>query len=115
MPGAKQEAFSLHGKPPTGWGKQIRRTIMEEFEITKRIQVVDPEKATGELREIFDDIERVRGKGKITAVFRAMGVAPEYLKAHWMYNVADKTKHKISIKMKEMISTAVSTAVGCKV
>lgn len=88
---------------------------MEEFEITKRIKVVDPEKATGELRKIFDDIERVRGKGKITAVFRALGVAPEYLRAHWMYNVADKTEHKISIKMKEMISAAVSVAVGCKV
>ena len=88
---------------------------MEDFEYTKRIKLVDPERATGELRELFDDIERVRGKGKITPVFTALANAPEYLKAHWMYNVADKTVHKISIKMKEMISVAVSVAVGCKV
>lgn len=88
---------------------------MEEFEITRRIKVVDPEKATGELRKIFDEIEQVRGKGKITAVFRSLALAPEYLKAHWMYNVADKTEHKISVKMKEMISAAVSVGVGCKV
>ncbi len=88
---------------------------MEDFEYTKRIKLVDPEQATGELREIFDDIERARGKGKITSVFTALAKAPEYLKAHWMYNVADKTVHKISIEMKEMISVAVSVAVGCKV
>ncbi len=88
---------------------------MEEFEYTKRIKLADPAKATGELREIFDEIERVRGKGKITPVFRALGNAPEYLRAHWMYNVADKTMHNISIKMKEMISVAVSVALGCKV
>lgn len=87
---------------------------MAEFEFTKRIKLVDPEKTTGELREIFDEIEQVRGKGKITPVFKALGNASEYLRAHWMYNVADKTKHKISIKMKEMISVAVSVALGCK-
>ena len=88
---------------------------MKDFEYSKRIKLVDPEKATEEVREIFDDIERVRGKGKITPVFMALANAPEYLKAHWIYNVADKTEHKISIKMKEMISVAVSVAVGCKV
>jgi len=87
---------------------------MDEFEFTKRIKLTDPEKTTGELREIFEDIERVRGKGKITPVFRALGNAPEYLRAHWLYNVADKTNHRISIKMKEMISVAVSVALGCK-
>ena len=88
---------------------------MENFEYTKRIKLVDPEKATGELGEIYDEIEKVRGKGKITPVFMALANAPEYLKAHWMYNVADKTKHRISIKTKEMISAAVSVVLGCKV
>lgn len=87
---------------------------MTEFEYTKRIKLADPEKSSGELREIFEEIERVRGKGKITPVFKALGNAPEYLRAHWLYNVADKTKHNISGKMKEMISAAVSVVLGCK-
>jgi alkylhydroperoxidase/carboxymuconolactone decarboxylase family protein YurZ len=80
-----------------------------------RVKLIDPQSAVGEIREIYDDIERVRGKGKIAPIFMALANVPEYLKAHWEYNRADKrTGSRITNRTKEMISIVVSVALGCR-
>lgn len=80
-----------------------------------RVRLVEVAEAPDAVRSIYDEIEAVRGPGKVTPVFKALANIPEYLRAHWEYNKANNRKGKLTKKTKEMISVAVSVALGCKV
>jgi len=81
-----------------------------------RVRFIEPKQASGEVRKIFDEIEEMRGKGKISSVFQTLAIVPEYLKAQWEYNKANELqkRRKLSLKTKDMISVAVAMALGCK-
>jgi hypothetical protein len=80
-----------------------------------RLKLVDPKTATGEVRKIYDEIEEARGKGKTNTLWMSLANNPGYMRAHWEYNKANKKKGRVSNRLKESISVAVSRALGCKI
>ena len=42
-----------------------------------RVRFIEPKQATGEVRKIFDEIEEIRGKGKISYVFQTLATVPD--------------------------------------
>lgn len=81
-----------------------------------RIKLIDPNEASDRVRQLFNEIEEVRGEGKVSVPFRALANIPEYLRAHWEYTKASKREgNRVTNKTKEMISIVVSVTFGCKV
>ena len=48
-----------------------------------RIQLVDPQEARGRVKEIFDEIEAVRGPGRVSNLLRAYANHLPSLESHW--------------------------------
>ena len=48
-----------------------------------RIKLVDPKEARGRVREIFDEIEQVRGPGRVPNLMRAYANHPPSLESNW--------------------------------
>jgi uncharacterized peroxidase-related enzyme len=81
-----------------------------------RIKLIDSNEASDRARQVFKEIEEIRGEGKVSVPFRALANVPEYLRAHWEYTKANKREgSRVTNKTKEMISVVVSVALGCKV
>lgn len=53
-----------------------------------RIGLVDPAKARGRVREIFDEVEALRGPGRVSNLLRAYANHPPSLESTW-----DRMKH----------------------
>lgn len=77
-----------------------------------RISLPDPATATGELKEIFDEIEKAAGK--VGNIWRAYGVKPALLRATWERRKALMTRGELRGELREGIALAVSEANGCE-
>ena len=53
-----------------------------------RIRLIEPSEARGRVREIFDEIEAVRGPGRVPNLMRAYGNHLPSLESNW-----DRMKH----------------------
>jgi len=77
------------------------------------IHLVPPEEATGELKELYDDLERVRGKGRVSNLFKGYGVFPALAKANFQRLNILLGQGKLSLKLKEAVLTALAEINHC--
>ncbi|MFW5756402.1 MAG: peroxidase-related enzyme [Tangfeifania sp.] len=78
-----------------------------------RIKVIQPEEATGRLKEIYDDL--VKKRGKLADVHKIQSLRPESIVAHMdLYMEIMFTKSELSRAEREMMAVVVSAANGCE-
>lgn len=77
------------------------------------IVCVPPEEATGLRKELYDDLERVRGKGKVSNLFKAYSAFPELGIANFKRLVVLLTRGSLSVKFKESVMTALAEINRC--
>ncbi len=76
------------------------------------IQTIEPDEAEGELREIYDELTRSRGK--IAEVHKIQSLNPPTISAHMeLYKRVVFSRSPLSRAEREMIAVAVSAANGC--
>lgn len=78
------------------------------------IDLVPPEQATGPLKSLYDDLERVRGKGRVSNLFKGYGAFPELAQANFHRLTVLLAKGKLSVKLKEAVMTALAEINHCK-
>jgi hypothetical protein len=71
-----------------------------------RIHLTPISEATGELRELYRDIERVRGPGKVSNLFRGYGAWPALARKNWERMQVLLTQGTLSRALKEAIMLA---------
>ena len=76
-----------------------------------RIRFIEPEEATGRVKEIFDEIEET--EGMVPALFRAYALFPDLLEANWHQHKALMHSGLLSFRMKESIMLTVADANRC--
>ena len=78
------------------------------------IDLVPAEKATGDLKVLYDDLERVRGKGRVSNLFKGYGAFPELAQANFKRLNILLGKGKLSVKLKEAVLLALAEINHCK-
>ena len=77
-----------------------------------KIQIIQPEEATGRLKEIYDDL--VSSRGKIAEVHKIQSLRPESIVKHMdLYMEIMFTKSELSRAEREMIAVVVSASNKC--
>ncbi|HES59377.1 MAG TPA: peroxidase, partial [Caldithrix sp.] len=78
-----------------------------------RIRVIEPDEATGRLKEIYDDLTKKRGK--LAGVHKIQSLRPESIVAHMdLYLEIMFSKSELSRAEREMMAVVVSVANGCE-
>lgn len=78
-----------------------------------RIKIVEPEEATGRLKEIYDDI--VKKRGKLADVHKIQSLRPESIVHHMdLYLEIMFSKSELSRAEREMMAVVVSAANDCE-
>ncbi len=77
------------------------------------IDLAPTEQATGKLRELYDDLERVRGKGHVSNLFKAYGAFPELGIANFKRLSVLLGQGTLSAKLKESVMTALAVINHC--
>jgi alkylhydroperoxidase/carboxymuconolactone decarboxylase family protein YurZ len=78
-----------------------------------RVRYVEIEEAEGLVREVYEDIQRVRGRGRVSNLFKSYAHFPELLKANWEQSKAVMSDGALSHRFKEGLAVAISAANGC--
>lgn len=77
-----------------------------------RIQVIEPEKGTGVLKEIYDEL--VQKRGKLSEVLKIQSLHPESIRSHVnFYMDIMFSKTSLTRAEKELLAVVVSVANGC--
>ena len=76
-----------------------------------RIKLIEPEEATGRVKEIFDEI--TEKEGYVPALFRAYAHLPVLLEANWQQHKALMFEGRLSFRLKEAIMLTVADANRC--
>jgi uncharacterized peroxidase-related enzyme len=77
------------------------------------IDLVPIEGATGPRRELYDEIEQVRGPGRVSNLFKAYAAFPELAKANFRRLMVLLSQGTLSVKFKEAVMTALAEANRC--
>lgn len=78
-----------------------------------RIKIIEPENATGKLKEIYSDL--VKRRGKIATVHKMQSLNPESIVNHMdLYMTLMYGKSPIRRAQREMIAVVVSSANNCR-
>jgi thioredoxin 1 len=77
------------------------------------IDLVPVERATGARKAVYDEVERVRGPGRVSNLFKAYAAFPELAKANFQRLNVLLTKGSLSVKFKEALMTALAEANKC--
>jgi uncharacterized peroxidase-related enzyme len=78
------------------------------------ITLTPVEEATGARKELYDEVERVRGKGRVSNLFKAYGAFPELAKANFQRLNVLLGGGTLSGKLKEAIMTALAEINHCE-
>lgn len=78
------------------------------------ITLVPPEEATGDLKKLYDDLERVRGKGRVSNLFKGYGAFPALAQANFQRLNILLGQGKLSTKLKEAVLTALAELNHCE-
>jgi uncharacterized peroxidase-related enzyme len=89
-------------------GQWSRETSTPPF-----IELVPPESATGARKELYDELERIRGPGRVSNLFKAYSAFPELGQANLRRLMVLLTKGSLSVKFKEAVMTALAEANKC--
>ncbi len=77
------------------------------------IEFVPVDKATGTLKQLYDELERVRGKGRVSNLFKAYGAFPELGLANFKRLTVLLSQGTLSPKLKEAVMTALAVINHC--
>ena len=77
------------------------------------IELTPVEQASGKLKELYDDLERVRGKGRVSSLFKAYGAFPELGLANFKRLSVLLGQGTLSVKLKEAVMTALAVINHC--
>ena len=77
------------------------------------VEAIEEEDASGLVKEIYEEMKRVREWDRVPLIWRAMAVQPEYLRANWERYKAIMLQGELSSLTKEMIALAVSMVNRC--
>ena len=77
------------------------------------IELVPPEQASGARRALYDELEKVRGKGRVSNLFRAYAAFPELGMANFRRLMVLLTQGSLTVKFKEAVMTALAEINRC--
>ena len=77
------------------------------------IDLVPPEEAEGERQALYGELERVRGPGRVSNLFRAYSAFPALGMANFRRLVVLLTQGRLSVKFKEGVMTALAEVNRC--
>jgi hypothetical protein len=77
------------------------------------IKLIPPDEADGELKALYADIERVRGAGRVSNLFRGYGAFPALARANWERLQVLLGQGTLTRKLKEAIMIAAAEVNGC--
>jgi uncharacterized peroxidase-related enzyme len=77
------------------------------------IDLVPIEGATGARKELYDEMERVRGPGRVSNLFKAYAAFPALAKANFQRLMVLLSQGNLSVKFKEAVMTALAEANKC--
>ena len=77
------------------------------------IELVPPEHAEGERRALYGELERMRGPGQVSNLFRAYSAFPALGMANFRRLGVLLTQGKLSVKFKEGVMTALAEVNRC--
>ncbi len=79
------------------------------------IKMIPEEKATGKVKDIYEQIKSKLGIDFVPNLYKVMGPNPAYLEANWNKVKAVMIEPgKLDRLTKEIIAVAVSAALGCE-
>jgi uncharacterized peroxidase-related enzyme len=77
------------------------------------IDLVSIEQATGPRKALYDEMERVRGPGRVSNLFKAYAAFPALAQANFHRLMVLLSKGNLSVKFKEALMTALAEANKC--
>ncbi len=79
------------------------------------IALIPEEEATGQVKEIYQDIMQTHGIDFVPNMYKAMASKPSYLEANWnRIKTIMQEPGKLDKLTKEIIAVAVSAVSGCE-
>ncbi|HXG91429.1 MAG TPA: carboxymuconolactone decarboxylase family protein [Blastocatellia bacterium] len=78
------------------------------------IPLISEQQATGQVKEIFDDVKHTLGLPFVPNLFKAMANYPAYLEASWHRFKVIMGPGKLDRKTKEILAFAVSAVSNCE-
>ena len=79
-----------------------------------RVRLVQIEDASGEVAEVFDDMQKIRGPGRVSNLFKGYAIWPELLKVNWQRMKVVMRNGSLSRKVKEAIMIALAEINRCE-
>src|SRR6266511_5750703 len=89
-------------------GQWSRDASMSPF-----IDLVPIEQATGARKEFYDEMQRLRGPGRVSNLFKAYAAFPALAKANFQRLMVLLSQGNLSVKFKEALMTALAEANKC--
>jgi uncharacterized peroxidase-related enzyme len=77
------------------------------------IELTPVEQADGELKQLYDDLERVRGKGRVSNLFKAYGKFPALGRANFDRLMVLLSQGTLSLRLKEAVMVALAEINHC--
>ncbi len=78
------------------------------------ITMIPEEEATGQVKDIYEEIKSQLGIDFVPNLYRVMASKPDYLQANWnKVKAVMVDPGKLDILTKEIIAVAVSAVMGC--
>ena len=77
------------------------------------IELTPVDEADGELKALYDDLERVRGKGRVSNLFKAYGKFPALGHANFRRLMVLLAEGSLSLKLKEAVMVALAEINHC--
>ena len=79
-----------------------------------RIKLVEIDQARGEVKEVFNDIQKIRGERRVSNLFKGYAISPAILKANWQRMKAIMGEGSLlSRKLKESVMVALAELNQC--
>lgn len=77
------------------------------------IKMIEPEEATGKVKEVYQEIMDELGIDFVPNMYKLMGHKPDFLEAQWKKTQVVMRAEKLDKLTKEIIAVAVSAVSGC--
>jgi hypothetical protein len=78
-----------------------------------RVRLVEIDQAQGEVKEVFEEIQRIRGKGRVSNLMKGYAIYPELVKLNWLRVNVILGGGSLSRKLKECVMIALAELSQC--
>ncbi|MBI4456931.1 MAG: hypothetical protein HY644_13685 [Acidobacteria bacterium] len=78
------------------------------------IRLTEIGEAEGLVKQIYEDVQRIRGEGRVSNLLKGFAAYPELLRAKWELMKVLLGGGNLSRQLKESIMVALSEINGCK-